>query len=128
MKKILAFLILVLFQIASAQTKLVSHHLDLKKSENHHQSIAMVNSETSEVYLFASDKEQLSIHQYNNAFFFKDSLITDRPSKDYPNMSGYSFSDAAPYIYWTSSDLKRILAIKYDLKNKSAQTTLLNFR
>ncbi len=123
MRKIFPLLLVILFQSASAQTKLVSHYLDLKKSENHHQAIAAVNSETKEVFLFASDKELLNIHHYNNAFFFKDSLIVDRPLKDFPNMSGYSFFENAPFIYWGSADLKRIQAIKYDIKNKSAQTT-----
>ena len=113
------FIAVLSLHIASAQTKLVSHHLDLQKSEHYHQALATVNSETEDVFLFAADKEKISIQQYNSAFFFKDSLTADCPSKEYTNMSGYSFSDDIPYIYWLSDNFEKIQAVKYDLKKKS---------
>ncbi len=113
----------MLLHVASAQTKLVSHHLDLQKSESYHRAIATFNFETEDVFLFAADKEKITIQQYNSAFFFKDSLTADCPSKEYGNISGYSFADDVPYIYWSSDDFVKIQAVKYDLKKKSTSIT-----
>lgn len=118
MKKFLVFFVFnTCFVIA--QTKLVSHHLDLKKSNSYHKILNAVNPDTKEVFVFAADKENVNVQKYNSALFFSDSLISELPDSAYPNMVGYEFKDHTASIYWASSRLKKILAVAYDFRNRT---------
>lgn len=124
MKKLLALIFLTGFMIVSAQTKLVSHHLDLKKPKDSQQILNIVNTNTNEIYTIASDKENTTVLKFNSALFFSDSLSIKRPNEEYDHMAGFSIEKKQnPFVYWASKDLKKILAIQYDLDNKTTALT-----
>lgn len=126
MKKLLfAFFTLCFTPLSFAQTLLIATDLELKKASSHHQALNAVNLNTNEVFVFASDKEQLTAFKYNSALFFKDSLSTKRPDNDFEQLSGYSFNaEGKPEIYWLDSDFKKLHAVSFDLQNrKTAEKT-----
>lgn len=125
MKKLLfSFFIFCFTNLSLGQTLLTSIDLDLKKASSHHNALNIVNSKNNEVFIFASDKEKLTAIKYNSALFFKDSLSTKSPDKNFEQMSGYSFNEeGTPEIYWLQTDFKRIQSISFDLEN---HTTIEN--
>jgi len=121
MKKILTLIVLSSFTIVTSQTKLVSHHLDLKKPKASQQLLNVVNPDTEEVYTLASDKESTTVLRFNSALFFSDSLTVKRPDKQYTFMAGFSIENKqSPYVYWASEDFDKILAVQYDFQTKKA--------
>ncbi len=102
------------------QTVLSSYPLELKKSRAYQQIINAENTKTHEVFVFGTDKENVTILKYNSALFLADTLVMSRPNLDYKILLGYSFDDnATPTLYWSSQDLKHILAVQYDLNAKT---------
>lgn len=125
MKKLLNLFILTSFTIISAQTKLVSHHLELKKPKDSQQILNAVNTDTHEVYTIASDKENTTILKFNSALFFSDSLSVKRPDKEYTYMAGFSIEkNQNLYVYWASEELSKIVALQYDFNSKSILSTI----
>lgn len=120
MKKLLTFIILNYCSFLFGQTLLTSYPLELKKSKEYQQTVNAVNTKTSEVFVFASDKENVTILKYNSALFLSVNFTTVRPDLVYKGIIGYSFNeDGNPTLYWSSTDLKKMVAIQYDLQAKS---------
>jgi hypothetical protein len=126
MKKLITFLILIHSSLLFSQTLLTSYPLELKKSKEYRQIINAENSTTHDVFVFASDKETITILKYNSALFLTNQYTQARPDLDYKLLTGYSFNDEGnPTLYWTSEDLKKIMAIQYDLNAKT--TAVYNY-
>lgn len=119
MKKLILAFFTLCFANLFGQIPLASIDLELNKSSNHHNALNAVNRNTNEVFVFASDKEKLTAIHYSSYIFFKDSLSTRRPDKDF-SMSGYSFNpEGKAEIYWTTTDFKKVKATSFDLKNRA---------
>jgi hypothetical protein len=124
MKKIILFFILIQCNHLLSQTILATYPLELKKSNEYKQIVNAENSITHDVFVFASDKETLTILKYNSALFLSNQYTLPRPDLSYKTITGYSFNEEGnPTIYWSSQDLKNILAVQYDL---NAKTTYLS--
>ncbi|MEL1246359.1 hypothetical protein AAEO56_18950 [Flavobacterium sp. DGU11] len=119
MKKILAVLLLLAFHTGQAQIPLFSTTLELKRGTDYHQSLAATDTAYSQFAVFISDKESLKALRLNGALFFKDSLTTTRPVKDYDFMAGYSFTNGKPGVYWASADLKKLQGLYFDFENST---------
>ena len=117
-------MILLHSSLLLSQTVLTTYPLELKKSKEYKQIVNAENTITHDVFVFASDKESVTILKYNSALFLTDQYTLSRPDLSYKIISGYSFNEEGnPTIYWSSQDLKNILAVQYDL---NAKTTYLS--
>jgi len=120
MKKLLTFIILNYCSILFSQTVLASYPLELKKSKEYQQIVNVENTKTHDVFVFALDKENVTILKYNSALFLSANFTTIRPDLDYKSVVGYSFNeDGNPILYLSSEDLKKFIAIQYDLNAKT---------
>lgn len=94
--------------------------LELKKSKDYKQIVNAENTATHDVFVFASDKETITILKYNSALFLSNQLSLPRPDINYKLLAGYSFNDEGnPTLYWSSQDLKKIMAVQYDMNTKT---------
>jgi hypothetical protein len=126
MKKIISFLLLIQSSFLFSQTILATFPLELKKSSQYKQIVNAENTETHEIFVFASDKETLTILKYNSALFLSNQCTLPRPDINYKLISGYSFnSEGNPTLYWSSNDFSKIMAVQYDLDTKI--TAILNY-
>jgi hypothetical protein len=126
MKKLLLFFILIQCSSLLGQTVLTIFPLELKKSKDYKQIVNAENINTHDVFAFASDKETITILKYNSALFLTNQYSLARPDISYKQIAGYSFnSDGNPTLYWSSLDLKKIMAVQYDLNAKT--TALFNY-
>jgi hypothetical protein len=124
MKKLISFFILFQCVALSSQTLMATFPLELKKSKEYKQIVNAVNTTTQDVFVFATDKETITILKYNNALFLTNQYSLPRPDLTYKQIIGHSFNEEGnPTIYWSSQDLKNILAVQYDL---NAKTTYLS--
>ncbi|TRX34158.1 hypothetical protein FNW52_14065 [Flavobacterium sp. ZT3R18] len=120
MKKIIPFLILLQSSLLFSQTVLTSYLLELKKSKEYRQIVNAENTTTHDLFVFASDKETVTILKYNSALFLSNQYTQTRPDLDYKLLAGYSFNDEEnPTLYWSSEDLKKVMAVQYDLNAKT---------
>ncbi|AOW08880.1 hypothetical protein [Flavobacterium gilvum] len=120
MKKILLFFILIQCNSLLSQTVLATAPLEFKKSKDYRQVINAENTSTHEVFVFASDKETLTILKYNSALFLTNQFSLPRPDTNYKLLSGYSFNgNGNPTLYWSNADFTKILAVQYDLDTKT---------
>lgn len=121
MKKLIPFLIIIHSSLLFSQTVLTTYPLEFKKSKEYRQIINAENTNTHDVFVFATDKETLTILKYNSALFLTNQYSLPRPDISYKSLAGYSFNDQGnPTLYWSSNDLSKIMAVQYDL---SAKTT-----
>jgi hypothetical protein len=124
MKKLIPFLILIQSSLLFSQTVLTSYPLELKKAKEYRQIVNAENTITHDLFVFACDKETVTILKYNSALFLANQYTQTRPDLDYKLLAGYSFDDDGnPTLYWSSEDLKKTLAVQYDLNSK---TTLVS--
>jgi hypothetical protein len=124
MKKLVLFILLYPFSALLSQTVLNSHALDLKKNSYFHQILNVENTNTHQVFVFASDKENTTILKYNSSLFFSDSIKIKNPNKRFRNLSGYRFKENEnPVLFWSTPNLKEILGVEYNLKNKEISST-----
>lgn len=120
MKKLIAFLILIQSSLLFSQTVLTTYPLELKKSKEYRQITNAENTTTHDLFVFASDKETVTILKYNSALFLSAQYTQTRPDLDYKLLAGYSFNeDGNPTLYWSSEDFKKIMAVQYDLNTKT---------
>ena len=127
MKKIIAFLMLLQSSFLFSQTVLASFPLELKKSKEYKQIVNAENTATHDLFVFASDKENITILQYNNALFLSNQYTLPRPDVSYKYIMGNSFnSDGNPTLYWSNQNLNKILAVQYDLNAKTT-TSIINY-
>jgi hypothetical protein len=123
MRKLITFFILIHSSLLLSQTLLTSYPLELKKSKEYRQIINAENTITHDVFVFATDKENLTILKYNSALFLSAQHTQVRPDLAYKLLVGYSFNDDGnPTLYWSSEDLKKIIAVQYDLNTKISTT------
>jgi hypothetical protein len=123
MKKLVTFLILIHSSLLLSQTLLTSYPLELKKSKEYRQIVNAENTTTHDVFVFASDKETVTILKYNSALFLSNQYTQARPDLAYKLLVGYSFNDDGnPTLYWSSEDLKKIMSVQYDLNTKISST------
>jgi hypothetical protein len=103
-----------------SQTVLATFPLKLKKSKEYKQILNAENNITHDVFAFVSDKETLTILQYNSALFLSNQYSLPRPDINYKLLSGYSFNnDGNPTLYWSNTDFTKIMAVQYDLNAKT---------
>ncbi|PVX45740.1 hypothetical protein C8C85_1545 [Flavobacterium sp. 103] len=120
MKKFILFLILTQCNFLFSQTVLATFPLELKKSKEYKQIVNAENTATHDVFVFASDKETLTILKYNSALFLTNQYSLARPEITYKVLAGYSFNDEGnPTLYWSTPDFTKILAVQYDLNTKA---------
>lgn len=109
-----------------SQTVLAVFPLELKKSKEYRQIVNAENTNTHDIFAFVSDKETLTILKYNSALFLTNQYTFARPDTNYKLLSGYSFNEQGnPTIYWSSPDLKNILAVRYELNTNT--TAIFNY-
>ncbi len=124
MKKTITFLFLIQSVLLFSQTVLSTFPLELKKSNQYKQIVNAQNTITQDIFVFASDKENITILKYNIAVFLSEQMTLPRPDTDYKLLSGYSFNtEGNPTLYWSNENLKKILAVEYDLNAKTTTTT-----
>lgn len=109
-----------------SQTILTSFPLDLKNSKENIQSLSVENVRTHDVFVFATDDNNITILKYNSALFLTNQYTGPLKTLAYKSLIGYSFSeDGNPTLYWSSEGFKNILVIKYYLESKTHK--ILNF-
>jgi hypothetical protein len=125
MKKIIVILLLIQSSFLFSQTLLTTFPLELKKSKDYKQIVNAEDTNTHNIYAFISDKENITILQYNSALFLSNQITLARPDISYKTINGYSFNSVGnPTIYWSSEDLNKILAVQYDLNAKTTNVIL----
>jgi len=116
----------LLTHTAFAQAPVAMQHLELKKASSSHEILAAKEAQNKALTVFATDKNRLTALNYNAAVFFKDSLSTTRPDKEYSFMSGYSYNAAGqPQVYWANDDFTKIESLGFDFENRAVARSLL---
>lgn len=89
----------------------------------------VVEENKKQVSLFFSDKYKARIIRLDENFNFIDSLSTDRPSKEYDEIIGYSISGDKYYSYWSTSNNKKITSQSFDFESNkvSLKTYFIDF-
>lgn len=120
MKKLLLFLLVTYQSTLLSQTVLASYPLDLKRYDQNNTIVNVENKATHDVFVFATNTQNLTILKYNNALFLKDEFTVSRANLENKSILGYSFSeDGNPTLYWASEDSSEILVVKYYLETKT---------
>ena len=120
MKKLLLFLLVTYQSTLLSQTVLASYPLDLKRYDQNNTIVNVENKATHDVFVFATNTQNLTILKYNNALFLKDEFTISRANLENKSILGYSFSeDGNPTLYWASEDSSEILVVKYYLETKT---------
>lgn len=127
MKKILIILyILGCCPALIAQVQVSTKHLELKKSARFNEILAAKEAENRALVVFAADKKTLTAQRYNAAFFYKDSIITSRPNREYDYMAGYSYSNSTQaQVYWANADFTKIQAVNFNFEAATVTTATL---
>lgn len=111
MKKIFSLLIcLVCFKSFSQE---IVKSVDLNISKNA-QVFQIVEENKKQVSLFFSAKKNVLSVRFDQNFNVIDSLTTEKPSKEYDDIIGYSVSDNKYYTYWSKSNGKELLSQCFD--------------
>lgn len=114
MKKI-AFLLLLSAVNCISQNLAKSISLNYSRKNDVFQ---IVEENKKQVSLFLSDRYKARAIRFDENFNFIDSLSTDRPSKEYDDVIGYSISGNKYYSYWSSSNNKEIASQCFDFDGK----------
>ncbi|OXG05530.1 hypothetical protein BC749_101387 [Flavobacterium araucananum] len=127
MKKLLIFFLLLYKSVLLGQTVLNSYPLDLKKYDQANQVLNVENTITNDVFVFATNTENVTVLKYNSALFLKSELTVARANLEGYSIIGYSFSeDENPTLYWATEDYKSIIVAKYYLEDKTYK--MLSFK
>jgi hypothetical protein len=126
MKKILVTLLVLSSLNTFAQTLTQSVPLNVSKKSDVFQ---VVEEDKKQISLFFNDKLKVRTVRFDEKFNIIDSLSSDRPSKDYDDIIGYSISGNKYYSYWSSSNNKEIASQCFDFEGKkvSMNTHTLEF-
>ncbi|MCC9072536.1 hypothetical protein LNQ49_13175 [Flavobacterium sp. F-65] len=120
MKKLFLFFLIFHKSILIGQTVLNSYPLDFKKYDESNMILNVENTATHDVFVFATNTENLTILKYNSALFLKSDITVPRTNLENHSIIGYSFSeDGNPTLYWATEDYKSILVVKYYLEGKT---------
>jgi len=107
----------------SAQTIMHSLPLELERPSAR-QQLFLATDGTDKAYVLASDNDRVYALAYNRALFFRDSLSTARPDRDYTSMSGYSTDAYGLTVYWAKPDFDKILACRYDFNTRTVSKSV----
>ncbi|MFL9844159.1 hypothetical protein [Flavobacterium rhizosphaerae] len=120
-------LLLLATQGIFSQVLLSSHPLELKKADNYHQALLAPDARFKQLVVCASDKNNLYFLHYNNVIYYTDSLMANRPDKEYTYMAGYSFDDyKSGTVYWASNNLEKLEAVHYNFDNAEIKEYLFD--
>lgn len=120
MKKIYAFLISIVSFYSYSQEIAKSVNLGISKNAEVFQ---IVEEDKKQVSLFFSAKINALAVRFDKDFNIIDSLKTEKPSKEYSDIVGYSISGNKYYAYWSSSNGKELMAQCYDFDSKNVSST-----
>lgn len=127
MKKLLIFFLLLYKSVLLSQTVLNSYPLDFKKYDEANQVLNVENTITHDVFVFATNTENITILKYNKALFLKNEFTVQRTNLENHSIIGYSFSeDGNPTLYWATNDFKSFFVAKYYLESKTYK--MLSFK
>ena len=122
MKKIILLFLLFSNSLLFSQTILNSYPLDLKKSNGYNQILTAENKQTHEIFVFATDNENISILKYNSSLFLTDQYKGPLKGIGDKSLIGYSFSkDGFPTLYWSTKSYETIIAIKFYFDNRTSR-------
>lgn len=128
MKKSLLFFLLIYKSLLFSQTVLNSYPLDFKRSDQNNQILNVEDTTTNDVFVFATNTQNITILKYNTALFLKDDFTLSRTNLEDKSIIGYSFSeDGNPTLYWSTEDYRSIYVIKYYLETKTYKVLSFNF-
>jgi len=127
MKKIFTLALIALITVTTfAQAPVAMQRLELKKASSSHEILAAKEAQNKALTVFATDKNTLTALNYNAAVFFKDSLSTTRPDKEYAFMAGYSYNALGqPQVYWANDDFTKIQSLGFDFSNHAVSGSVL---
>jgi hypothetical protein len=125
-KKTIFLFLLFTNSLLFSQTILNSYPLDLKKSNGYNQILTAENKQNHEIFVFATDNQNISILKYNSSLFLTNQYNGPLKGIGDKSLIGYSFSaDGLPTLYWSTKNYDTIIAIKYFFENKTSKN--LNF-
>ena len=128
MKKLFLLWLLICKSALFGQTVLTSFPLDLKKNAAYNLILNAENIQTHDVFVFATDKEKVSILKYSKSLFLTDQYTVSRLNIENRILIGYSFGeDGNPTLYWSSDGFKDIIVARYDLENKTNKVLKFTF-
>lgn len=128
MKKSLLFFLLIYTSVVLSQTVLNTYPLDFKKNDDNNQILNVEDTTTHDVFVFATNSENITLLKYNSALFLKAEFTVSRTNLEDKSIIGYSLSeDGNPTLYWASEDYKTILVIKYYIENKTYKILSFDF-
>lgn len=123
MKKII-FVIAILITTNSFSQEIVkSTRLNISKNAEVFQ---IVEEDKKQVCLFFSAKKNMLSVRFDESFNVVDSLTTEKPSKEYDDIIGYSLSENQYYVYWSSSNGKELLVQSFDYNTKKVSSKTLS--
>lgn len=126
MKKNILIFLLFCNSVLFSQTILNSYPLDLKKSNGYNQILTAENKQTHEIFVFATDNENISILKYNSSLFLIDQYKGPLKGIGDKSLIGYSFGkDGFPTLYWSTKSYETVIAIKFYFENRTSR--IVNF-
>ena len=123
MKKIHALLLSFVSFLSYSQEIAKSVNLGISKNAEVFQ---IVEEDKKQVSLFFSATKNALAVRFDKDFNVIDSLITEKPSKEYSDIAGYSISGNKYYAYWSSSNGKELMAQCYDFDSKNVSSTQIS--
>lgn len=82
----------------------------------------IVEEQKNQVSLFFNDTKKVKVVRFNDSFKVIDSLVSNRPSKDYDDIVGYSLSENKYWSYWSNSNGKEIESQCFNFDTKQIYT------
>jgi len=79
----------------------------------------IVEENKKQVSLFFVAKKNVLSIRFDENFNVIDSLTTEKPSKDYDDIIGYSLSGNKYYTYWSNSNGKELLSQCFDFETRT---------
>ena len=128
MKKLLLLSLLISKSVLFGQTVLASFPLDFKKADEYNQVLNVENTQTHEIFVFASNSENITILRYNNAVFLNDQFTFAKTKIGNRSILGYSFGeDGNPNLYLASESFKDVIIVKFYLETKTFKMLKFDF-
>lgn len=123
MKKILVLLGWLVFNVSFSQEIVKSLNLGVSKNAEVFQ---IVEENKKQVSLFFTAKVNTLAIRFDENFNVIDSLKTEKPSKEYSDIVGYSLSGEKYYTYWSSSNGKELMTQCFDFESKKVTSSSLS--
>lgn len=123
MKKIVIIALLLSSKIGFSQELVSEIKLNLGKSRDIYQ---IVDESKKEVYFFCSDKVKTTAYRLNSVLQVIDSISTARPKEKNSAIIGYTQSESAQNLIWSTGNGSDVLVQTYDFFKKTIKTKALN--